>query len=159
MMSAVSIARRGAALLALGLPLALMPRLAAAQTSNNPAEINACLCLERQVETLSQSMNDRTQALAAARQHLADLNAELAQQRTLVNVNDQSSVDNYKALLERRDAAYRESIGPVVTQADRAVATYNAAANQYDSECANHPFNSEILHEMQAHLVCPAPLP
>jgi hypothetical protein len=157
MMSAVSIGLRGAVVLALGLPLALMPRLAAAQMSSNPTEINACLCLERQVETLSQSMSAETQSLAAARQHLADLNAELARERPLVNVNDQSSVDHYKALLEQRDAAYRQSIGPVDSDADQAVARYNAVANQYDSQCANHPFNSEILHEMQQHLVCPAP--
>jgi multidrug resistance efflux pump len=123
--------------------------------SNNPAEINACLCLEQEVEATSQSMNNATQALAAARQHLADLNAELARERPLVDVNNQSSVDHYKALLEERDAAYRESIGPVVGEADRAVARYNSLVNRYDGQCANHPFNSEILHEMQAHLACP----
>jgi hypothetical protein len=155
MMIAGSIGLRGAAMLGLGLALTMAPHLAAAQTSNNPAEINACLCLERAVEATSQSMNDKTQALAAARQNLADLNAELTQARPLVNVNDPSSVDHYKALLERRDAAYRESIGPVVSEADRAVARYNALANQYDSQCANHPFNSEIVQEMQAHLSCP----
>jgi hypothetical protein len=156
MMIAVSIGLRSTAVLFLGLALTMAPRLAAAQTSDNPAEINACLCLERAVETSSQSMNERTQALAAARQHLADLNAELAHERPLVNVNDQNSVDQYKALLERRDAAYRESIGPVVSEADQAVARYNALANQYDSQCANHPFNSAILQDMQAHLTCPA---
>ncbi len=156
MMKAVSIGLRGAAMLVLGLVLTMAPRFAAAQTSNDPAEINACLCLEREVETMSQSMNDKTQALAAARQHLADLNAELAQARPLVDVNNQSSVDHYKALLERRDAAYRESIGPVVSEADHAVAHYNSVANQYDSACANHPFNSDIMRDMQARLVCPA---
>jgi hypothetical protein len=157
MIMAVSIGLRGVSVLGLFLALALVPRLAAAQESNNPAEINACLCLEREVETTSQSMNSKTQALAAARQHLADLNAELARARPLVDVNDQSSVDHYKALLERRDAAYRESIGPVVSEADQAVARYNVLANQYDNQCANHPFNSDMVHEMQAHLSCPAP--
>jgi hypothetical protein len=152
----VLIGRRGAAALGLGAMLstaALLP--AAAQTSTNPAEINACLCLEQGVETMSQSMNNKTQALAAARQHLADLNAELARERPLVDVNNPSSVDHYKVLLEERDAAYRESIGPVVSEADRAVARYNALVNRYDSQCANRPFDSAIMHEMQAHLSCP----
>jgi hypothetical protein len=157
MTRAVLIGMRGAALLGLGLILPMAPRPAAAQMSSNPAEINACLCLEQAVETMSQSMNDKTQALAAVRQHLADLNAELARARPLVDVNNPSSVDRYKALLDRRDAAYRESIGPVVSEADRAVARYNALVSQYDGQCANHPFNSEIMQEMQAHLSCPAP--
>lgn len=155
-MISVSIGVRRAALLGVGL-LVAAARPAAAQGSNNPAEINACLCLEQAVETTSQSMNNATQALAAARQHLADLNAELARERPLVDVNNPSSVDRYKALLEERDAAYRESIGAVVTDADHAVTRYNALVNQYDSQCAEHPFNSEMMHEMQAHLSCPAP--
>jgi len=156
MMMAGSIGKCSAAALSLGLLLTVAPRPAAAQTSDNPAEINACLCLEQGVETLSRSMNDKTQALAAARQHLADLNAELARERPLVEVNNPSSVDHYKALLEERDAAYRQSIGLVVSDADRAVARYNALVNQYNSQCANHPFNSEAMQEMQAHLSCPA---
>lgn len=152
-MRTVSIGLRGMVLGAITLAMAALP--AAAQMSNNPAEITACLCLERSVETMSQTMNSRTQALAAVRQHLADLNAELARQRPLVDVNNQGSVDRYKALLDQRDAAYRESIGPVVPQADRAVARYNALVQQYNGECANHPFNSAIMHEMQANLACP----
>jgi hypothetical protein len=154
MMPALSISLRGA-VLGVGLTLAMAPFPAAAQMSSNPAEINTCLCLEREVEAMSQTMNEKTQALAAARQHLADLNAELARQRPLVDVNNQGSVDRYKALLDQRDAAYRASIGPVVSEADQAVARYNALVRQYNGECANRPFNSEIMHEMQQHLVCP----
>jgi hypothetical protein len=152
-MRAVSIGLRLAVLGVVA--LAMAPRPAAAQMSNNPAEINTCLCLERSVETMSQTMNNTTQALAAVRQHLADLNAELARQRPLVDVNNQDSVDHYKALLEQRDAAYRQSIGPVVSEANRAVARYNALVQQYNGECAERPFNSEIMHEMQANLACP----
>jgi hypothetical protein len=158
-MRAVSIGICGGAGLGLGAMLALAAGPAAAQESNNPTQIHDCLCLEQQVEATSQAMNNATQALAAARQHLADLNAELARERPLVNVNNPNSVDHYKALLEERDAAYRESIGSVVTDADRAVTRYNALVNRYDGECANHPFNSEILHEEQANLSCPAPPP
>jgi hypothetical protein len=154
-MRAVSIGIRSVTGLGLGAMLTIA-RPAITQMSNNPAEINACLCLEQQVEATSQSMNNATQALAAARQHLADLNAELARERPLVDVNNPSSVDHYKALLEERDAAYRESTGPVVTEADQAVARYNALVSQYDSQCANHPFDSAMLQEMRAHLSCPA---
>jgi hypothetical protein len=156
MMRALSSGLRPAAGLGLGLALALAPQLVAAQMSSNPAEINACLCLERGVEAMSQTMNDKTQQLAAIRQRLANLNAELAQERPLVDVNNPGSVDRYKALLERRDTAYRQSIGPIVSEADGAVGRYNALVNQYNSQCASHPFNAEVMQEMQAHLSCPA---
>jgi hypothetical protein len=156
MMVAISIGVRRVAGVGLGLALALAPHLAAAQMSSNPAEVNACLCLEREVEAMSQTMNGKTQALAAVRQHLADLNAELARERPLVDVNNPGSVDHYKALLEQRDAAYRQSIGPEVSDADRAVGRYNAVVNQYNSQCANHPFDADVMREMQAHLSCPA---
>ena len=105
---------------------------------------------------MARSMNDKTRALAEVRQHLADLDAELARERPLVDVNNPNSVDGYKALLDRRDAAYRESIGPVVSDADQAVARYNALVGQYDRQCALHSFNLDIMNQLRAHLSCPA---
>ena len=153
---AVSNGVQGAVAFGLSLVVALAARPAAAQMSSDPAEINACLCLEQGVATTAQSMNDKTSwTLAAVRQRLADLDAELARERPLVDVNNPSSVDRYKALLDRRDAAYRESIGPVVSEVDQAIARYGALAGQYDRQCALHSFNSEIMNEMRAHLSCP----
>jgi hypothetical protein len=139
----------------LGLVAAVAALPATAQMSSDPAEINACLCLEQAVATMALSMNDKTRALNAVRQHLVNLDAELARERPLVDVNNPSSVDRYKALLDQRDAAYRESIGPVVADADQAVARYNALVGQYDRQCALHSFNSEIMNAMRAHLSCP----
>jgi hypothetical protein len=151
----ISVGIRGAGAFGLALVLTSAPWLAAAQMSSDPAEINACLCLERGVATMARSMNDKTQALNAVRQHLADLDAQLARERPLVDVNNPNSVDRFKALLDRRDAAYRDSIGPVVSEADQAVARYNALVGQYDRQCALHAFNSEIMNELRAHLSCP----
>jgi hypothetical protein len=159
MSMACSIDVRGAAIFSLALlTLAICGSGAArAQATNNPAEINACLCLQQGNEALSREMSVRTQALAEIRQHLADLDAELVHDRPMVQVNDPDSVARYKALLDRRDAAYRQSIGPVVSQADQAVARYNAQVNEYNARCAGHPFNAEMMAEMQTHLSCSAP--
>jgi hypothetical protein len=119
------------------------------------AAVNACLCLQQGLAALSSDMNARTQALAAVRQHLADLDSQLSQARPNVQVNNPDSVAQYKALLDTRDAAYKQSIGPVVSQADQAVARYNANVNQYNQNCANHPFDAAMMAEMQAHLSCP----
>jgi hypothetical protein len=119
------------------------------------AAVNACLCLQQGLGALSSDMNAKTQALAAIRQHLADLDGQLSQARPTVEVNNPESVARYKALLDQRDAAYKQSTGPVVSEADQAVARYNAQVNQYNQNCANRPFDAAMMAAMQAHLACP----
>jgi ABC-type transporter Mla subunit MlaD len=120
-----------------------------------PAEISACLCLQQEVATLSAEKNQRTQALDAVSRQLSDLDSQLAQARANLNPNDPDAVARYKALLERRDAAYRQSIGQVHADAAQATARYNERVNEYNSRCAGRPFNSALVAEIQAHLSCP----
>ncbi len=128
---------------------------ASAQMSSNPAEITACLCQQQGIATLSADMSSKTQALAAARQHVADLDAQLLQSRQHIDVNNADSVARYKALLAQRDQAYQASIGPIVGEADQSTARYNTHVNQYNAQCAAHPFNSDMMAQIQANLSCP----
>jgi hypothetical protein len=100
-------------------------------------------------------MNTKKQALDAVTRQLADLDAQLARERSAVDVNNPDAVARYKALLERRDSTYRQSIGPVHADATQATARYNARVNEYNARCANRPFNSALVAEIQAHLMCP----
>jgi hypothetical protein len=146
------------AALGLGLAAFFAPQMARAQVPvvpPEPAEIGACLCLQQAVATLSGEMNAKTQALQAVQRELSDLDAQLATGRARVDVNNPDSVARYKALLERRDAAYRQSIGPVHGDATRATARYNDRVNEYNTRCANRPFNSALVAEVQTHLMCP----
>ena len=120
-----------------------------------PAEITACLCLQQVVAARAAEMNQKTQALDAVTHQLADLDAQLAQARANLNINNPDAVARYKALLERRDDAYRQSIGPVHADAGQATARYNERVNEYNARCANRPFNSALVAELQAHLSCP----
>jgi len=120
-----------------------------------PAEIAACLCLQQAVATLSAEMNQKTQALDAVSRQLSDLDAQLAQARANLNVNDPNAVARYKGVLEQRDAAYRQSIGPVHADATQATARYNERVNEYNARCANRPFNSALVADIRAHLSCP----
>jgi hypothetical protein len=135
----------------------LAPGAAKAQVPPPPevADVRACLCLQQAVSTLSAQMNAKNQALDAVTRQLADLDSQLARDRSALNVNNPDAVARYKALLERRDAAYRQSIGPVHTEAEQATAGYNARVNEYNAHCANRPFNSAIVAQMQVNLVCP----
>jgi hypothetical protein len=140
-----------------GLTAALGPAAAKAQVAVVPesAEITACLCLQRSVSTLAAEMNAKKQALDMATRQLSDLDSQLARDRSTINVNDPDAVARYKALLERHDAAYRQSIGPVHAEAEQATARYNARVAEYNGRCANRPFNSAIVAQMQVSLVCP----
>jgi hypothetical protein len=120
-----------------------------------PAEISACLCLQQTVAVRSAEMNQKNQMLDAVTHQLADLDAQLVQARANLDINNSDAVARYKALLERRDDAYRQSIGPVHADAAQATARYNERVNEYNARCANRPFNSALVAEIQAHLSCP----
>jgi hypothetical protein len=128
---------------------------AEAQVPPEVAEISACLCLQQAVATLGADMNARKQALDTVTRQLAELDAQLARERSAINVNNPDAVARYKALLEQRDAAYRQSIGPVYADAAQATARYNARVSEYNAHCANRPFNSAIVAQVQVNLVCP----
>jgi multidrug resistance efflux pump len=144
-----------AAALGLCLIALVSPQAARAQLSPEIAEINACLCLQQAVATLSSEMNAKNQALDGVNRQLAEFDAQLARERSTINVNNPDAVARYKALLERRDAVYRQSIGPVRADAAQAVARYNTRVNEYNARCANRPFNSALVAAAQAQLMCP----
>ena len=111
--------------------------------------------LQQGVSTLSAEMNTKNQALDTVTRQLADLDSQLARDRSAINVNNPDAVARYKALLERRDAAYRQSIGPVHAEAAQSTARYNARVNEYNAHCANRPFSSALVAQVQVNLVCP----
>ncbi|HEY3911981.1 MAG TPA: hypothetical protein VGM07_19135 [Stellaceae bacterium] len=126
-----------------------------APMSSNPAEITTCLCMEQGISTLSADMSAKTQALAAVRQRLAGLDARYEQAKRNEDVNNPSSVENVKAILAQRDAAYQQSLGAVVSDADQATARYNAEVTSYNGSCANRNFDSVMMAQIEAHLSCP----
>jgi hypothetical protein len=148
------IASRHAMVLGLGVFALGTAGGAKAQIPNEPAEINACLCLQQASAALLSEKDAKAQALATVNQQLADLDAQLASEKPQVNVNNPDSVSRYKALLERRDGAYRQ-VEPAQRDAAQSVARYNGSVDEYNRRCAGRPFNSALVAEIQAHLNCP----
>lgn len=120
---------------------------------NEPAEINACLCLQQASAALAAQKDAKGQALAALDRQLADLDAQLATERPRVDVNNADAVSRYKALLERRDGAFRQ-LGPAQSDAAQAVSRYNATVDEYNRRCIR-PFDPGLVATIQAHLSCP----
>jgi hypothetical protein len=145
---------RRATVLSLGVLTLMATGGAKAQIPNEPAEINACVCLQLTSAALAADKDAKSQALAADNQQLADLDAQLASARSRIDPNNAQAVAGYKALLERRDAAHGQ-ISPAQSAAAAAVARYNASVGEYNQRCAGRPFNSELAAQIQAHPNCP----
>jgi len=121
---------------------------------NEPAEINACVCLQLAAGALAADKDAKSQTLATASRQLTDLNTELETERARINVNNPEAVARFKALLERRDATYAQ-ISPAQSAAADAVARYNASVGEYNQRCAGRPFNSDLVAQIQARPNCP----
>jgi hypothetical protein len=120
---------------------------------NEPAEINACVCMQLASGALAADKDAKSQTLAAASQQLADLNAQLASARSGIDVNNPEAVARFKALLEHRDAAFAQ-ISPAQSAAADAVGRYNASVAEYNQRCAGRPFNSDLVAQIQARPNC-----
>jgi hypothetical protein len=120
---------------------------------NEPAEINACVCLHAAWMALAGEKDAKGQALAAVDRQLADLNAQLASEKPRVDVNSPASVSSYKVLLQRRDAAFGQ-LSPAQAAAAQAVDRYNANVDEYNRRCIR-PFNPELMAQISARPNCP----
>jgi hypothetical protein len=148
------IGSRRTAVLGLGVLTLLAAGGTRAQVPYEPAEINACVCLELASAALAADKDAKSQTLAADNQQLADLDAQLASARSRIDVNNPDAVARYKALLQRRDAAFGQ-ITPAQSAAAAAVARYNATVDEHNRRCAGRPFNADLVAQIQAHPNCP----
>ena len=120
---------------------------------NEPAEINACVCLQAASAALAGNKDAKAQALATVDRQLADLNAQMAAEKPRVDVNSAASVSRYKVLLQRRDAAFGQ-IAPAQAAAAQAVERYNATVDEYNRRCIR-PFDPGLWAQISAHPNCP----
>ena len=151
----------GAAALTAGVALSYAASPAIAQVpvppSSEAAAIASCLCLQRSLDAAGAARLDRERAYEASRQEVASLDAQLQSGRATLNVDDPAAVARFRQLLERRDAAFRQSSGPLFNQFYSAVALYNERIGEFNARCANRPTNPAVLAQVQATLVCPGP--
>src|SRR5688572_10392105 len=80
--------------------------------SPEAADIAACLCLRQTVDALAAEMSAKQAAYQASQSEVAALDAQLQSARSTLNVDDPEAVAQFRQVLERRDAAFRQSNGP-----------------------------------------------
>lgn len=136
-----------------GPPVAVVPGGPAGEAG----QIQGCLCEQQEIGALRTVMDQKKQALDGIRGELSALDAQLVSERPRVDVNDPNSVERYKALLARHDAAYQRSIGPVVGDAVAAVNRYNQRVAHYNENCGHQLFDAAVMASVRATLTCTAP--
>ena len=128
-----------------------------APASPEAADIAACMCLQQAVASLGAQMAGGRQSYDQTLSELSRLDAQLERERAGIDVNDPASAARFRQLLQQRDALYRRSSGPVLTDVTTVVSRYNARVNEYNSRCADRPRNPAIVASVQATLSCPPP--
>jgi hypothetical protein len=146
----------GAIAVMLGFALMAPPPAAAqASGSSEAAEIAQCLCLHRDLAALSADMAAKRRAADELQTEISRIDAQLQQQRAMIDVNDSQAEAQFSQQLQRRDALFDRATGPEAAALAAAVAHYNAAVEQYNTQCANRPRDAAVLAQVQTTLTCP----
>jgi hypothetical protein len=132
---------------------AAVPPAAAQQTE--AAAIAQCLCLHRDIGALNTDMTAKRRAHDEVQAELARLDARLQRQRATIDVNNPEAEAQFSRELQQRDALFRRATGRQAAALAAAVAHYNAAVEQYNTQCANRPRDPAVLARVQATLTCP----
>jgi hypothetical protein len=143
--------------------LAVAPLLLAAMAAPAPAQqvlsapeaIRSCLCQEQSVTALANEVLQQNRAYEEKRKELEGLDNEVRARRAQINVGNQSEVDTFKQLLDRRDQAGAEFAGPVTRTYSDMVARYNAAVASFNQACAGKSYASDVLTQVRSNLTCP----
>ena len=121
------------------------------------SDIASCLCLGRTVNALNAEMGQQQAAYHASQEELGRLDAQLQSSRASLDVNNPEAVAQFRALLARRDAAFRRGNSLAAGDLSSLVQRYNASVGEYNARCANHPRDPVLLRNVEATLVCPGP--
>jgi hypothetical protein len=121
------------------------------------AMIRECLCLKRAFDAAGVEMTVKRRNLDQVRAELARADAELARERSAINVNDPQAIAQFRQKLERRDQLFQRANGALVVEVAAAVKRYNDLVADYNNRCAGHPMDPNLMSSVQATLSCPGP--
>ncbi len=152
-------ARAAGRLLVIGAGLALLgaaPAPGRAQeVIQSQGEIAACLCQEQSVGDLKGQMEAQKHSFDGAKTDYDQLQAQVEAERPKVNRDDIASINAFKQLLDRRDAAERRYEEEATARYADAVRRYNAAVESYNGSCGGKSYDAVQLAQVKQNLVCP----
>lgn len=125
------------------------------QVLRDPEQIRACVCVEQTLKRQAVELAAQRQAYEEARRQVEALDAAVEAQRPQVRVNDRASVDSFRQLLDKRNAAQVSFANQLTPRYAALVEQYNRRATEFNRACAGSSYDAEVLAKVQQGLVCP----
>ncbi|MGE0092927.1 MAG: hypothetical protein AB7M05_13120 [Alphaproteobacteria bacterium] len=122
---------------------------------NSPQEIARCLCQEQAINTLRQQMDAGKAAVDREKAEVDAMDRDIAQQKGRVDINNATSVEVFKTLLDQRDAKWDNL--KMVTEMSYLEANdrYNTAVLGFQASCGGTMYEMNALAIAKSNLVCP----
>ena len=146
---------RSAMILVAGLAAAAMVSPAMAQMPIPGAP--DCVCLRIAVDALGADLAAKRQAYEGLQSEIGQIDSQLEGERSRMDVNSPEAIARFRQALERRDALFRRSSGPVFGELSAATDRYGARVQEYNGRCAGRPLEPALLAQAQATHACPPP--
>src|SRR5882762_3106534 len=146
---------RSAMILVAGLAAAAMVSPAMAQMPIPGAP--DCVCLRIAVDALGADLSAKRQAYDGMQGEIGQIDNHLQAERSRMDVNSPEAIARFRQLLERRDALFRQSSGPVFGELSAATDRYGARVQDYNTRCAGRPMDPGVLAQARAVGACPPP--
>lgn len=125
------------------------------QVLRDPEQIRACVCVEQTLKRQAVELAAQRQAYEEARRQVEALDAAVEAQRPQVRVNDRASVDSFRQLLDKRNAAQVSFANQLTPRYAALVEQYNRRATEFNRACSGSSYDAEVLAKVQQGLVCP----
>jgi hypothetical protein len=116
-----------------------------------------CVCLRIAVDALGADLAAKRQAYDGMQGEIGQIDNQMQAERSRMDVNSPEAIARFRQLLERRDALFRQSSGPVFGELSAATDRYGARVQEYNTRCAGRPMEPGLLAQAQATRACPPP--
>jgi multidrug resistance efflux pump len=116
-----------------------------------------CVCLRIAVDALGADLAAKRQAYDSIQNEIGRIDSQLEGERSRMDVNSPEAIARFRQALERRDALFRQSSGPVFGELGAATDRYGARVQEYNGRCAGRPLEPALLAQAQATHACPPP--
>jgi hypothetical protein len=116
-----------------------------------------CICLRIAVDALGADLAAKRQAYEGMQNEIGQIDNQMQAERSRMDVNNPEAIARFRQILERRDALFRQSSGPVFGELSAATDHYGARVQEFNGRCAGRPMDPALVAQAQATRACPPP--
>jgi len=127
----------------------------AQEVVTDPEYITQCQCGQQRVDQVYAEMMAEKARFDDSKARVTALDAEIAETKPTVNVDDPEQVDAFRRLIATRERAYGETYTIEASRMAELVDRYNHAVGRYSGLCGGQRFDADVEAQVRARLVCP----